>query len=59
MKNLGCWLRGAGSSEEGKTLIECALLLSLMTVAAIVVLGLLATDIDGYLNNVRSVITPP
>ena len=59
MKKWGCWLQGASSSEEGKTLIECALILSLMTVAAIVVLGLLATDIDGYLNNVRSVITPP
>ena len=59
MKNWVCWLQGSSSSEEGKTLIECALILSLMTVAAIVVLGLLATDIDGYLNNVRSVITPP
>jgi pilus assembly protein Flp/PilA len=40
------------SREEGQTMVEYALILSLVSIAAITTLGLLGTQVDTVFNNV-------
>jgi pilus assembly protein Flp/PilA len=39
--------------EEGQALVEYALILALVSIAAVATLGLLGTSIDGVLNTVE------
>ena len=43
--------------EEGQALVEYALILSLVSVASILILGAVGTDIGGVLTDVASALT--
>src|SRR5438093_486667 len=45
--------------EEGQAMVEYALILSLVSIAAIGVLGLIGTDINTVLTSVEEALTPP
>ena len=54
MKSFFVALRGRLEREEGQALVEYALILGLISVVAIVALGVIGTDVKAILNAVTS-----
>jgi Flp pilus assembly pilin Flp len=44
--------------EEGQALVEYALILSLVSIAAITILGIIGTDVDAVLDEVAEALVP-
>ena len=47
------YVRTVTKREEGQALVEYALILALVSIAAVATLGVLGTSIDGVLNTVE------
>ena len=52
------YVRALWGREDGQAMVEYALILSLVSVAAVITLGLVGTQIDTVLNDVLDALTP-
>jgi pilus assembly protein Flp/PilA len=58
LQSMYAWATEALRREEGQALVEYALILSLVSIASIIVLGLVGGDINGVLTSVEDALTP-